>query len=67
MPKKGDVQQGEIDAAWRRWTNAEEDQRLKALEERIKLKTATLNETHEERRRIMMRAIRRMRRAGGKT
>lgn len=67
MPKKGDVQRTEDDAAWRRWTNAEEDQRLSALEERIKLKTATLNETHKERRKIMMRAIRRMRRAGGKT
>lgn len=67
MPKKGDVQQAEVDAFWRAWTNAEEDQRLSALEQRIALKEATLRETHNERRKIMMRAIRRMRRAGGKT
>jgi len=67
MPKKGSVQHTQDDAAWRAWTNAEEDQRLIALEGRIALKSATLQEAHNERRKIMMRAIRRMRRAGGKT
>ena len=64
--KEGVVQQGQVVANWDMWTNNEEDQRLKVIERRISFKEKTLSELRAEKRKIMMRAIRRMRRANGK-
>ena len=60
------MQQGQVVANWDMWTNNEEDQRLKVIERRISFKEKTLSELRAEKRKIMMRAIRRMRRANGK-
>jgi hypothetical protein len=60
------VQRGEVDAPWRRFTKAEEDQRLDVLDARIERRKAILEWDQRERTRIMHRAIRRMRRAEGK-
>lgn len=52
-----------------KWTNHANDvelQRLAKLELRIQLKTLALKELRTERKQIMDRCIRRMRRAGGK-
>ncbi|WP_107496959.1 hypothetical protein [Thalassobius sp. I31.1] len=62
-----DVQQGELHAKWREFVDNEENQRLALLEERIERKKATLKDAISERQKIMARAIRRMRRANGKT
>lgn len=56
-----------VDADLRRYVNAEEEQRLKLLEERIERKKRILAEPLAERQKIMKRAIRRMRRAVGKS
>lgn len=63
---KDDVQRGEVDAPWRRYTKAEEDQRLDVLDARIERRKVILEWDQRERTRIMHRAIRRMRRAEGK-
>ena len=60
------VQQGQVVANWDMWTNSEEDQRLTVIERRIAFKEKTLSELRAEKRKIMMRAIRRTRRAKGK-
>lgn len=62
-----DVQQGELHAKWREFTDTVENQRLALLEQRIERKKATLKDAISERQKIMARAIRRMRRANGKT
>lgn len=61
------VQQGELHAKWREFTDTDENQRLALLEQRIERKKATLKDALSERQKIMARAIRRMRRANGKT
>ena len=61
------VQRGKIDPPWRRFTNAEEDQRLSDLLDRIERKKRNTEIMQKEVTRIMHRAIRRMRRAKGKT
>ncbi len=63
---KGDVQQKKVDAPWRRFTKTEEDQRLDTLDGRIARRKWLIAIDQEERRRIMFRAVRRMRRAEGK-
>jgi hypothetical protein len=61
-----DVQRGTVDAPWRRFTKAEEEQRLIVLDTRIERRKASLEWDQRERTKIMHRAIRRMRRAEGK-
>jgi hypothetical protein len=63
----GTVQRRELHAKWQRFTNYVEEQRLAVLETRIERRKRILADDMAERRRIMMRAIRRMRRAEGKT
>jgi len=60
------VDRGPIPAPWRDHAKEEEKQRLTTIQERIERKTATIEELLAERRRIMRRAIARMRRAEGK-
>lgn len=60
------VDQGPVPPPWVEFTKAEEKQRLVVLQERIERKAATIEELLTERRRIMRRAIARMRRAEGK-
>jgi len=62
----GKVQQGELPAPWNSHAKAEEKQRLATIERRLELKKATVDELLAERRAIMQRCIRRMRRAEGK-
>jgi hypothetical protein len=59
----GNVQRG---AQWVNFLNDEEKQRLDLLNERILRKTEILQYSFDERKQLMGRAIRRMRRAGGK-
>lgn len=61
-----DVQRDTVTPPWKRFTKAEEDQRLDVLEVRIERRKAILEWDQRERTRIMHRAIRRMRRAEGK-
>ena len=61
-----DVQRQAVPVKWRKHTNVEEDQRLDVIEARISRKKVTLAEAMAERRKIMMTAIKRMRRAEGK-
>ncbi len=60
------VDRGPIPAPWRDYAKEEEKQRLVVIQERIERKTATIEELLAERRRVMRRAIARMRRAEGK-
>lgn len=60
------VDQGPIPAPWRDFAKDEEKQRLIVLQERIERKTATIEDLLAERRKIMRRAIARMRRKEGK-
>lgn len=62
-----DVQGGEVSDTWRNFTNAEEDQRLSVIDDRLGRISARATELYQEKGRIMQRAIRRMRRARGKT
>ena len=62
----GKVQQGPVPAPWAHWTKDEEKQRLEVIARRMAFKQATIEELLAERRQIMRRAIRRMRRAEGK-
>ena len=62
----GTVQQGELPAPWNDHAKHEEKQRLATIERRLELKKATVEELLAERRTIMQRCIRRMRRAEGK-
>lgn len=61
-----DVQRETVTPPWKRFTKAEEGQRLDVLEARIERRKAILEWDQRERTRIMHRAIRRMRRAEGK-
>ena len=63
----GIVQRHKLHADWQRFTNYFEEQRLAVLEMRIERRKRILADDMAERRTIMMRAIRRMRRAEGKT
>ena len=63
----GIVQRKKLHANWQRFTNYIEEQRLAVLEARIERRKRILVDDMAERRTIMMRAIRRMRRAEGKT
>lgn len=60
------VKRGNVPAPWCDHVNDEENQRLATIEDRLERKMATVEELLAERRRIMHRAIRRMRRAEGK-
>lgn len=62
----GTVHRGELPAPWNDHAKSEEKQRLALIESRLKLKKATIDELLAERRTIMQRCIRRMRRAEGK-
>lgn len=62
----GKVHRGELPAPWNDHAKDEEKQRLATIEERLERKTATIEELLKERRVIMRRCIRRMRRAAGK-
>ncbi|QDP59330.1 MAG: hypothetical protein GOVbin287_4 [Prokaryotic dsDNA virus sp.] len=62
----GNVQRHKLHANWQRFINYVEEQRLAVLEIRIERRKRILADDIAERRRIMMRAIRRMRRAEGK-
>lgn len=61
-----DVHRDQVPPPWAEFINGEEEQRLTVISERIERKNATIEELLGERRRIMRRCIRRMRRAGGK-
>lgn len=61
------VQRGELPAPWNDHAKDEERQRLAVIEDRLERKNATIEELLAERRRIMSRCIRRMRRKEGKT
>ena len=63
----GIVERQKLHANWQRFTNYVEEQRLAVLEARIERRKRILADDMAERRTIMMRAIRRMRRAEGKT
>jgi hypothetical protein len=60
------VQQPPLHAKWRMFSNYIEEQRLELLEQRIARRKRILADDLAERRSIMMRAIRRMRRAQGR-
>ena len=60
------VQRSGLHAAWREFTNSEEEQRLIALDKRIERQERILSDTRNDQSKIMARAIRRMRRAQGK-
>ena len=64
--QKDNVQGMELHADWREFTNSDEEQRLAVLDVRIERKRLLLNDVVQERQLIMMRAIRRKRRAEGK-
>lgn len=70
MFRKQNVQRASVNVEpappWQTYTNAEEEQRLIIIADRLERKLLTLNELYEERRLIRARAIRRMRRATGK-
>lgn len=61
------VQRSELHANWRKFANSDEEQRLDVLDQRISRKKLILDYAIAERQKIMARAIRRMRRAAGKT
>lgn len=60
------VQRPVLNSSWQQFTNYVEEQRLALLEMRIERRKRILADDLAERRKIMMRAIRRMRRARGK-
>lgn len=62
-----DVQRSELHANWRDFINSVEIERLATLDQRIERKKLILDYAIAERQKIMARAIRRMRRAAGKT
>lgn len=62
-----DVQRVELHANWRDFANPVEIERLATLDERITRKKLILDYAVAERQKIMARAIRRMRRAAGKS
>lgn len=61
-----DVQSDEVYAPWRKFSKVDEYQRLKVVEARIERKKRSIEEAQAEKKLIMQRAIRRMRRAQGK-
>ena len=60
------MQRNPLHAAWRKFSNSDEEQRLEQLDARIARRKVLLEWDQAERTRIMNRAIRRMRRAQGK-
>ncbi|UOA25941.1 hypothetical protein [Pseudosulfitobacter sp. DSM 107133] len=62
-----DVQREKLHPEWQKFTDSEEEQRLMVLDVRIERQKRILADSIAERRKIMMRAIRRMRRSKGKT
>ena len=60
------VDRGAVPAPWHEYVTDDEMQRLNVMHERIERKIATIEELLTERRRIMRRAIARMRRKEGK-
>ena len=61
------VQRHKVDANYAPFVNGEEEQRLAVLDERIERKKAILADAYQERKRIVARVIKRMRRAAGKS
>lgn len=64
---RDNVQRGQLPPNWRNHINDEEKQRLGVINERLERVKERESELFAERRLIMMRAIRRMRRKEGKT
>lgn len=62
-----DVQRKALHVTWRAGANIEEEQRLAVLDQRIDRRKLILADDIEERRKIMMRIVRRKRRSEGKT
>ena len=60
------VQRGKSNSDWRVYANSEELQRVELLEGRMVRKLKLLEDVQRERRKIMMRCVRRKRRAEGK-
>lgn len=60
------VQRSVLHSPWRSGANIEEEQRLEILDRRIERRKLILADDVEERRKIMMRIVRRQRRAEGK-
>ncbi len=61
------VQRSTLHVTWRDGANIEEEQRLAILDQRIDRRKLILADDIEERRKIMMRIVRRKRRSEGKT
>jgi hypothetical protein len=61
------VQHTALHITWRDGANIEEEQRLAILDQRIDRRKLILADDIEERRKIMMRIVRRKRRSEGKT
>lgn len=61
------VHRTELHANWRDFANDEEIQRLEIIDARFEMKKRSLEMIAAERQKIMARAIRRMRRAAGKS
>lgn len=61
------VKRAALPAPWNEYAKDEEKQRLATIERRLAVKIATENELLAERRKIMARCIKRMRRKEGKS
>jgi hypothetical protein len=61
------VQRKALHVTWRDGATIEEEQRLEVLDQRIDRRKLILADDIEERRKIMMRIVRRKRRSEGKT
>lgn len=53
-------------SAWKKWTTVDEDDELEIIRRRLEFQNKALAATRKERRKIMLRAIKRMRRSEGK-
>jgi hypothetical protein len=62
----GKMQRGSLPPKWLEHAKADEKQRLAVIEGRLNLKKATIDEALAERKLIMQRCVRRMRRKEGK-
>lgn len=62
----GKMQRGSLPAKWLDHAKPDEKQRLSVIEGRLNLKKATIDEALAERKLIMQRCVRRMRRKEGK-
>ena len=65
--KNQNVHRPSVDGQWSEFLNSDEFQRLTVLEGRITRQKQILSDTVSDKNRIMRRAIKRMRRANGKS